>query len=80
MNKWVLSESERRADCTHMHYWKKADESDQNGLGHEPADPFRPKPSNVPSAAPATAVSAAVWATGNRSKPARFVKYTEEEY
>ena len=67
-----------------MHYWKKAqgavegnsDESDQNGLDHEPAGP---KPTNVPSVAAATAVAAA-GAPGNRSKPARLVKYTEEEY
>ena len=79
-NKWVLSESVRRADCTHMHYWKKAG-GDQNRLDNELVDSLHPKSSsNVPSAAPATAVAAAVGAPGNRSKPARFVKYTEEEY
>ena len=72
MKKWVLSESERHADCTHMHYWKKEGHAAEgNANDNAPLDkkPLADK-----------AGAAAVAAPGNRSKPARFVKYTEEEY
>ena len=65
-----------------MHYWKKEGqaaegnlgESDRNVLDRAPVDLLNAKPSADKAGA------AAVGAPGNRSKPARFVKYTEEEY
>ena len=75
VKKWVLSESTRRADCTHMHYWKKEGQVvDGNSNDIAIADPLNAK------LATDKATAAAVGAPGSRSKPARFVKYTEEEY